>query len=216
MKKLAILLVATALMCVPVITMAAPVHAATEVTVNLEDLDQVARNKVLDSLKKAEKKAAETASTSVLEKVKDVNPEDVERWGKVIAKGIETVCSTLSVEVNDFIKTPVGMVTTGLIAYQIVGKDIRAYFNDAKAIFFGGLLWIVGLPIVLWSYVKFHVPKKVKTRQENYEGKGKAPVTGVLYVKRYQFRTGDAKCTSACFHALFFAVILITGLLMMA
>ena len=44
--------------------------------------------------------------------------------GTQIGVAIKQLCQTLNVEVNEFIKTPAGIIITGVIIYRCGGKDI--------------------------------------------------------------------------------------------
>lgn len=89
----------------------------TEVTVDLEKLDSNTQNEIL----KLQKKVSESVGQI------DVKVEKIQKYkdiGLAIGVGLKEVCMTLNVEVNNFIKTPAGLIITGLVIYKCGGKDI--------------------------------------------------------------------------------------------
>lgn len=68
-----------------------------------------------------------------------VNIEKAYEWKdfvKVFAEAIKEVCHILNVEVNDFVKTPVGKMTAILIGYKIFGKDLIEIVSSVGAAMF--------------------------------------------------------------------------------
>lgn len=82
---------------------------------------------------------------------------EAEKWvglGEKMGKVLGGVAKEVGVEVNDFVKTPVGTMTAGLIAWQYIGKTIVHLL---------GGLFMVG--VVLFS-VKSWADRLVETRIE--------------------------------------------------
>ena len=169
----------------------------TEVTVNLEDLDNITRNNVLNKLKELKKKKA----GSITNKLANMDPAEVTKWTGAITKTIKDVCHDLNVEVNDFAKTPVGIGIVGIIIYKVVGAD---FISSMKTIFFTLLWWFIVSVAVIISFRHFHMCKKVKVKTPN--DKGKLVTTDIKYVKRYNFNSNDGKVGSAWAHSIVFAV----------
>lgn len=77
------------------------------------------------------------------EQMKPSNPskvvrEELSEWGtlgKNMGEALISASKEVGVAVNEFSRTPVGIVTTAIIVYKIIGRDIL------KILF--GLLWIV-------------------------------------------------------------------------
>lgn len=113
-----------------------------------------------------------------------IKPEDVNEWvdlGKNVALAFTTVAKELGVAADEFLKSNTGKITIVLIAWKIMGKDVLGIFG-------GSVAWVVLATIIIWSFKYFHMKKKVKTKE------------GVQYIQRYEFKTSDARVTSASFH----------------
>jgi hypothetical protein len=108
--------------------------------------------------------------------------------GEAFATTIESICRTLSVEVNDFLKSDVGMLTAALIVYKMVGQDIF------RIILYTGI-WL-GVTFFMMISIKFlHMRKKVKQRliDPSTEGEGKTAkyVITTVYLDRFGWPGGD-------------------------
>lgn len=56
-----------------------------------------------------------------------ISKETVDKWtnfAEIFGKTISTTAKEVGVQVNEFVKTPVGQMTAGVIIYRYVGKDI--------------------------------------------------------------------------------------------
>ena len=165
-----------------------PCFSATEVKVDLEKLSQDARNEILNK----NKETAKQEETKIV-------PTKLEEWsnfGKTFAIALKETCTVLNVEVNNFIKTPVGMMTAGIIFYKFVGKDIVHIF--LTFIVFGFLF-----TCLFFSFYIFHVPKKIVTLSEN-------KVKTISYIQRFDFKSGESRVCSATTHAVIFIIFAIT------
>ena len=123
----------------------------TNVNIDLTKLDSTTRDQVIKQLKNEN------------DITKDLTAENVKKfsdYGVVIATTLKEVCKNLNVEVNEFIKTPAGMITTGLIVYKLVGKDI---IHTALTLILYGCLFIV----VMISFIYFHTSKKLVDKDKN-------------------------------------------------
>lgn len=185
-KYFTALFLAMVMIVLPITALAAETSvemARTEVKVVLEDMGSTARSYVTDHLadvaKKAKEKAAEAATKvvventpSVIEKVAEtVTPENLQTWSQAMADGIKAVCSTLNVEVNQFITTDVGKITAGMIVYYIVGDDLIKFAIGAKDSFFTILGYMLCTIVILFSYTRLHLPRKKYTYTANEKGK---------------------------------------------
>ena len=55
------------------------------------------------------------------------SPAELQKWqelGDAFAVTIKNIAHSLNVEVNEFLKSDVGMLTAGVIVYKMMGKDI--------------------------------------------------------------------------------------------
>ncbi len=101
--------------------------------------------------------------------------EKLDGWvdlGTKIGKGLSGAAKETGVAVNDFAKTPVGILTTGLIVWKMIGNTI---FHFIAAI----LVWSIGLPLL-------HLLWKRYLTTETYDKEGK------LVQKEVETMSGDA------------------------
>jgi hypothetical protein len=101
--------------------------------------------------------------------------------------------------VNEFVKTPVGMITMGLITYKVVGEKLWDVIG-------GTLAWIVVTAIIFISFRHFHMRERVvdKSNKENHQ---------IQYIPRYEFKSNDARNGSAWAHGVAFGLITFVCLL---
>lgn len=173
------------------LVLASPAHA-TNVNVQLEDLDSSTAARVLEQLK-----AAQDKKKSLVEKMVPTADKATE-WADVgvkLAGAIGAAAKALSVEVNDFVKTPVGKWAMIFLFWYLLGAKIWA-------ILVGIFAWVGVGSIILWSYRRLHLGRRVKRVVD-----GKTEVTVEYYPWRQAVdskgnETGsDAKVASAVFHA---------------
>jgi len=111
--------------------------------------------------------------------------------GKGIAVSLSAACKELSIGVNEFVKTPVGKLTTALIVWKVIGKDIWHML-------LGFILFFVTMPIVISSFVYFHMRKKVKHEDGT-----------ITYIERYEWEGPAGKIGSAWAHGLTMVLIVL-------
>lgn len=160
------------------------VSFAAQVTVDLENLSPQDAAKVLEMQKQANmaSKAKEPDTVKKIENWVDI--------GEKLGKAIAATCKELSVQVNDFIKTPVGRMTVAVILWKAVGKDLWHIVG-------GILCWMTITGIILWSFRFFHMKRKVEKKE------------GTEYINLYKFESSEAKVGSVWAHAIaFFALTL--------
>lgn len=167
--------------------------ANTEVTVDLKDLDDVTRIKILDMMNDKKEEAAKKA-TEIIPVISKVDPATIKSWAESISGVIKTICGELNVSVNDFIKTDAGKITIFLVAYKMIGDDVRA-------IIFSTLWALIFLPLIIFSLRIFHIPTKRKTKDKD----GNEVIT---YEVRYDWQSGDCQTTSAVLHYIAIAAVL--------
>lgn len=96
------------------------------------------------------------AEEAVSAKVPSVSVEDVEPWLKVIdhmGTGLVQLAHDLGVEANELVKTPIGMMAMGLIAYHVLG-------NDVLDIIIGFIWFFVTVPLLTLFFFKAMIPIK--------------------------------------------------------
>jgi hypothetical protein len=98
------------------------------VNVDLSKLPDNLRNQVIAEMN------TKNNTADVIEKVL-VDTENVTKYMNTFAVGLKEVCSVLSIEVNEFIKTPVGMITTGIVLYKVLDVDSGAIITYFKELF---------------------------------------------------------------------------------
>jgi hypothetical protein len=124
--------------------------------------------------------------TTITKEVTDWN-----QLGEAFANTLKNIARSLSVEVNEFIKTEVGILVTVLIIYKLLGADIIQF-----AICTGS--WVL-LTIFLGIYVrKFHFPVK------HVYMKGEEKM--IEYKSAYEWDSGEWKCASGVLSVVFFIV----------
>ncbi|MFH1667720.1 MAG: hypothetical protein ABH884_01690 [Candidatus Komeilibacteria bacterium] len=160
-------------------------------TIDLSKLDGETAAQVLAAQKQAQAK------------LPDIPPaERVEEWvsiGEQVGKAIASTCRELSVEVNEFVKTPVGKLTMFLIVWKVIGEDLWDIVG-------GCLVWLIVTICLFFSVRHFHMNERVVT------GSKKAGTKEVKYVSRYDFDAGN-EGISGIFHAVAFCVITIICLI---
>jgi hypothetical protein len=150
-------------------------NAKTEKVIDIEKLSINARNEILNLNKSDDE---------------NFNVTKAEQWasfGKNFASALKETCQVLNVEVNAFVKTPVGMVASGLIVYKVIGKDL---IKMVVTILVCSFIYI----LILFSFFIFFIPKKLVIRDENKK------ITQIKYIKRYEFKSDDARVFSAWAH----------------
>ncbi len=162
---------------------------AIQITIDTDNLDKTTASTVLEAQKQAKK---------IAEKAKTPSVDQMEAWaniGEKIGKAISATCRELGVEVNKFVKTPVGKIAMALIVWKVVGQE-------AWAIIGGTLSWFVISLMIMWSFSHFHMRKKLTDKEH-----------GERYIATYEFKGEEAKICSAIAHAVAFAVITMVCLL---
>ncbi len=80
--------------------------------------------------------------------------EDVERYVglvEAVGSGLSSLARELGVTANEILHTPVGYITVGLIAYNVMGEDVMGVFQ--------GVLWLfISLPLWFFWFLKTVIP----------------------------------------------------------
>lgn len=173
---------------------------ATAVTLDdLKLMDPLTASQVLDQLSN---KAPENVSRA----------EQADEWvtlAERLGKALSSLAREAGVALNEFVKTPVGVITITVLLWKTIGVSIVA-----------GLIWALSLSLIIWSFRNFHVPAKNKVIVRNSEGKaitedGK-PKEKIEYIKRYEFSSSDARVGSAFAHVAMFIMINLMLILVIA
>jgi len=163
----------------------------TEVSVDLKDLSNAARNEILRLKKEAEEKVN---SVTIKEEIKNYAG-----LGKELALAVQELCTTLGVQVENFSKTSIGKMCVFILMFKIIGRQLLGLAVIA-------LLYL----LLMWNFRRFHVPERVKNKDSN----GKIDIK---YVKRYNFDATEAKIVSTIFHGVcFIALTIITLVFLLA
>ena len=160
---------------------------AQQISIDLGKLDSNLAAKVIEAQQNIEKAKAKVAVPTV---------SQAKEWadvGKNLAEAVGATAKTLSIEVNDFVKTPVGWWAFAFIFWYFLGAKIWSIFG-------GTIVWIVLGSIVWHSFSTFHIPKKKLVKE------GPEKVKQYDY-KTYEFKTPAGKVGSAWAHGLAFGVL---------
>lgn len=86
-------------------------------------------------------------------------PEKAATWANVgtqVGKALGDAARELGSAANEFVRTPVGMMTAGIILYKYVGNDLLATGIDLTRMVFhiiaAGCIFFIGGAIWIWSY----------------------------------------------------------------
>jgi|ERR1035437_3324299 hypothetical protein len=161
---------------------------AQEMKVDLGKLPPSVAADLLTAQQAITKHAAETA-------VPVVTVDQAKQWSDIgtnLATAVGATAHALSMEANDFVKTPVGWWAFAFIFWYFLGAHLWHIVG-------GLIVWAV-LGSVIWhSFRIFHIPnKKVASINGN--------VRTFEYVK-YKFESSDARACSAVVHVVVFLVL---------
>jgi hypothetical protein len=163
--------------------------SGTKITVDLNDLDQSAQSAVIAA------KAKETAPTKPT-----VTVDEAKKWtniGKGLGDAISSTCKALSMSVNDFIKTPAGLLTVAMLVLYLFGHTIWSIVG-------GSIIWLV-LGLVIWkSATKFLIP----VRLTSADGE-------ITFLHPYDFASTEARVMCAVAHAGTFLLLSVMMLIIM-
>lgn len=117
--------------------------------------------------------------------------------GENLARAVGATARVLSIEANEFVKTPVGWWAFAFIFWYFLGAKIWSIVG-------GLLMWCV-LGSMIWrSFSIFHRPRQVLVSRENGVEKWAE--------KSYDFCSGDAKMGSALLHLVVFAILSVASM----
>ncbi len=188
--------------------------------VSLNGLTNNQRRAMIESLEQTAKaNNPETVASKVIPeaiRIIDKDPEELDKWRKLIVGTIKDTCNDLNVTVNEFAKSPVGIGVVGLILYKIVGKDL---ITGVIRITIAGIMWVL-ITIILGIITKYFMGSTLiyEHVEEIPQEKGKPIIKRYNPVKkfRYPWRSNDARCTLAVAIGIIFFLNCITTLLVMS
>jgi hypothetical protein len=163
---------------------------AIQVTVDLEKVKPEEAAAILQAKKVSENPAAALPQPDVVEKYA--------KMGAEIGMALKEVCKTLSVEANDFVKTPVGMTVAGLIVYKYFGKDIIKLLLMFILCFTVTIFNTISL---YWWIAKKKVVTEINEKVKKYD-----------YIPRYDFKNDDSRGFCVGCHVFIYIVIGICSL----
>jgi hypothetical protein len=132
-----------------------------------------------------------------------VTPEKVNEWKEMaVAMGIAVneISSSINIQSNEFIKTPVGFLVVALLCWKIVGADL---FGKMMAI----PLYMFVISIILWSYRRLHIGRKIKKKDS--DGNIVTEIVFYPWSPKIYGTDPSAKAISAAAHAIAFFVVTI-------
>lgn len=117
----------------------------------------------LTDIQKAEvlKAVAEQAAKNKSPDVAVPSVETIEKYadiGSNVAKAIGAAAKELGVVANDFLTTPVGIITTGLIIYKVLGNDVLAQIHDIMQSMLFTTVWV---SFLIW-YLRRNAEIRIK------------------------------------------------------
>lgn len=121
---------------------------------------------------------------------------EVTEWTKLIKDSILDVAHGLGIEVNEFVKTPVGKMVGFLIIWEVIGKDIAAV----------GLLLLLAVMVAI-SFKHFNWGPRVKWDKIKKE---------YITLPSYQYDDNDNKAISAAAHCIVFVVLIVVSVIILA
>lgn len=163
---------------------------ATQVTVDLDKIPSDLAAKILD----AQKAPATTEPP--------ITPSQAKEWadiGRSIGDAIAATAQSLSVGVNDFIKTPAGKMSVFVLFMYIIGWKLWT-------IIAGVVIWLVLGTTIFHSYRRLHLPTKYTITDEGNPGKEK-----VLFGS-YQFKDDGERLVSLWGHYISFVALAVVML----
>jgi hypothetical protein len=182
-------------------------------TVDLSTLNDNERATMIKYIDKINK--AKSDMPSIPEDVKTAlgdtltNPTKLDQWRKMITGTIKDVCNDLNVTVNEFIKTPVGMMVAGVLIYRFAGKDVLENTMDIVIML---PLWAICMIIWLFFFRYFFGSKLVYNITETTPEKGKKVIhkNDPKKILNYPWSSKDARCGAGWFFVLFPVLLTLT------
>jgi hypothetical protein len=160
-----------------------PAYAISQ-NIDLEKIDPDVAAQVLKELQK-QKTVAPVATITQAKEWASI--------GEDIAKAVAATAKALSMEVNDFVSTPVGSWAFFLVIWHFIGKTL---FSVVLTF----VIWAILAGIIWRSFRTFHIPRQLPIKTP--EG----AITG-YETKKYDWKSDQAKVGSVWAHGIAFAVV---------
>ena len=141
--------------------------------------------------------AAKAAETVPLNVPTAASVKEYSELVNAIGTGVKDTAVQLGVAANDFIKTPVGMLTAGFIAWNYVGDTFLG-------IIAGGIWFMFMLPAWIYVYRRLALINSIEYYAKGAREDGKRKV--VTYADKF-----DSKIGEGLHFILFIALIMICG-----
>jgi hypothetical protein len=161
----------------------------TNVTVDLTKLDASTQATILNQIKKE-------SQGTVSEVAKNVTPDEVQKWsaiGKGLGDAIASAAKALNTGVNDFIKTPAGILVVWAIFGYLFGGTLMH-------IVFVPIVWFV-LMFTIWRSMRIWLRPNIKTLKD-----------GTVIDTTFVWTNKDGKSLCMFFH---FAAMIVTSIVML-
>lgn len=134
----------------------------------------------------ANKAAAPAAAIEVLNKLPDApKVEKLSQWAQVgvdLGKGMVAVAKELGIAVNDFAKTPVGILTAAVIIYKLMGRDIIHYSVGFTFIVVFGTTWLyIFRRVCLMDRIEYTERLEEKAPNKKVKLKNKTTIYGTKW-----------------------------------
>ncbi len=149
-------------------------NSSKRVTIDASGLSEVQQAEIaaqVAKLKQQKTEAEQKAQQVIPEQPKQV-AEKLNQWaefGKNLGSGLVATARELGVAANDFVKTPVGMITAGIIIYRFVGKDLinqsADLFRQILKVTVGSAFLVIGIPLWFYSMRRMLLLESIETRQ---------------------------------------------------
>jgi hypothetical protein len=216
LKKMMIMLMVVCFVLSPLVTFAKKNDGAKVVLPNGQEipLDGLSNGDVqnmmqyVNKIAEAQKQTLAEKAAPISEAVKTLDPEKIDSWRKVVTGTIKDICSDLNVTINEFIATPAGMLITGLVVYNLAGKDMivqgKVLASDIMDVVLGIPFWCTMMLIIFYLRYKylatFVIYKRIIEHRDNENKPDKITRVEKLEPKiavKYPWQTKDARCTFA-------------------
>lgn len=122
----------------------------------------------LSDVQKAEiaKTIAAQAAQNTQKAVEVPDIQQVEKYTDIginIAKALGSAAKELNVAINDFLHTPAGIISTGLIVYKVLGADVMEQIHAIIRSFVFTVIWV--------GYLIWYIRRNSDYRVEYFEDK---------------------------------------------
>ena len=189
--------------------------------ISLNGLTSDQRQNTINNLERAIRanapKIEEKVETVIPEitKIIEADPEKLDKWRKLIVGTIKDTCNDLNVTVNEFVKTPVGMGVVGLVAYEVVGRDL---LTGTIRVTIAGIMWAI-ITIILGFTARYFLGSTLvyNNVEEIPREKGKPIIKRSDPEKklRYPWRGNDARTVFGACIGIFYTVSCIVTITIM-